>query len=462
MEKNREMSFGSALLTVIILAIILILGLAYLKLSTLTVFLLAIIATAIIALVKNFSLNEIQEFILEGCKKSMLVVLILMAVGTVVGSWIVSGVVPSIIYFGLKLLLPSIFLPAGFIICCVVSFFTGSSYTSIATLGVAFMGIGFGMEINPGITAGMILSGSIFGDKMSPFSDTTNLAPGVAGTDIFEHIRSMLYTTVPSLVISLILYAIIGMKYSTIAIDYTNVEMIQNSILENFAISPILLLIPLITIVLAIKKVPPFIALLIGAIAGVIAAIIFQDFGIKVILNSLASGFKIDSGIYEVDKLLNRGGVSGMMGTVSLAILALGFGEMLQKMGVLKTLLEKIQTVTQSPRRLVITTLFTCLLTNMLTASQYMAIILPGEVFKDSYKKCGVKASVLSRTLEDGGTIFSFLVPWSMAAVYASGVLGVSTLQYLPYAFLAILCPAFAIIYALTDKAIFRIEKTEE
>jgi NhaC family Na+:H+ antiporter len=447
---------------VIILAIILILGLAYLKLSTLTVFLLAIIATAIIALVKNFSLNEIQEFILEGCKKSMLVVLILMAVGTVVGSWIVSGVVPSIIYYGLKLLLPSIFLPAGFIICCVVSFFTGSSYTSIATLGVAFMGIGFGMEINPGITAGMILSGSIFGDKMSPFSDTTNLAPGVAGTDIFEHIRSMLYTTVPSLVISLILYAIIGMKYSTIAIDYTNVEMIQNSILENFAISPILLLIPLITIVLAIKKVPPFIALLIGAIAGVIAAIIFQDFGIKVILNSLASGFKIDSGIYEVDKLLNRGGVSGMMGTVSLAILALGFGEMLQKMGVLKTLLEKIQTVTQSPRRLVITTLFTCLLTNMLTASQYMAIILPGEVFKDSYKKCGVKASVLSRTLEDGGTIFSFLVPWSMAAVYASGVLGVSTLQYLPYSFLAILCPVFAIIYALTDKAIFRIEETEE
>lgn len=387
-----------------------------------------------------------------------------MVVGTVVGSWIVSGIVPTIIYYGLKMLTPSSFLVTGFLVCCIVSFFVGSSYSAIATLGVAFMGIGLGLGINPGLTAGMVVSGSIFGDKMSPFSDTTNLAPAVAGTDIFSHIKSMLYTTVPSLIITTILYWIMGSRQSVSQVNLETVESINNALISNFNINPILLIVPLITIVLAIKKVPPLISLLSGALAGVIAAFIFQTgfYDYKTILNSLGTGFSIETGMAEVDRLLNRGGIMGMMSTVSLAFLALGLGEILQKMGVLSVILNKMDRFIRTPRSLVITTLVTCLITIMLTASQYLAILLPGQVMKNAYTRLKIDKKVLSRTLEDGGTIFAFLIPWSTTGIYVSGVLNIDVIEYIPYAYLAILCPLFALLYAITGFAIFKEEENVE
>lgn len=461
--EGKKLNFGTSLFIIILLTIIMAAGLAYLKISTQTVFILAIVAVSLVAISKGFKMSEIEEYFIAGCKKSMLVVAILMIVGAIIGTWIISGIVPSIIYYGLTVLSPRFFLVSGFLICCIVSFFTGSSYTSLGTLGIAFMGVGYGLGINPGLTAGMVVSGSVFGDKMSPFSDTTNMAPAAAGTDIFSHIRSMMYTTVPALIISAILYLVLGLKYGNSDMDLSKVKEISDSLLQNFTINPILLLIPVLTICLAVKKIPPLIALLIGAFAGVIAAFIFQGhhYGIKEILNSMATGFKMDSGIPEVDKLLNRGGISSMMSTVSLALLALGFGEILQRTGVLSAILSRTKAVTSSPRGLVIGALVTCLVTNMLTASQYMAIILPGELFQEAFKKANIKLNVLSRTLEDGGTIFSFLVPWSMAAIYASGVIGVPTMQYLPYAFLCLLCPIFAVVYALTGFAIFKEESPQ-
>jgi len=456
--ESKKLNFGTSLFIVILLAIIMAVGLAYFKISTQTVFMLAIVSVALVAIAKGFKMSEIEEYFIEGCKKSMLIVAILMIVGAIIGTWIISGIVPSIIYYGLTVLSPAYFLVLGFFICCIVSFFTGSSYTSLGTLGIAFMGVGYGLGINPGLTAGMVVSGSVFGDKMSPFSDTTNLAPASAGTDIFSHIRSMMYTTVPSLVISAILYLVLGLKYGDAAMDLSKIKEISDSLLQHFTISPILLLVPIITIGLAIKKIPPLISLLIGAFAGVIAAFIFQGqyYGITEIMNSMATGFKLDSGVPVVDKLLNRGGISSMMSTVSLALLALGFGEILQRTGVLSAILNKAKAVTSSSRTLVIGALITCLVTNMLTASQYMAIILPGELFQEAFRKAKIKLHVLSRTLEDGGTIFAFLVPWSMAAIYTTGVIGVPTMQYLPYAFLCLLCPIFAVIYALTGFAIFK------
>ena len=464
-KETKRVSFPIAIVTLIIMVAIMAFGFLISKwiwgsaLSTVTVFILVLLAMVIVAMCAGFKMNEIQEALINGCKKAILVVLILLTVGMVVGTWIVSGVIPSIIYYGLKILHPSVFLLVGFIICCIVSFFTGSCYTAVATLGVAFMGIGSGLGVNPGLTAGMVVSGSIFGDKMSPFSDTTNLAPAVAGTDIFLHIKSMLYTTVPALVISAILYFILGLQYSSSSIDTANVAAITDGITGTFHVNPFLILIPVLTIILVIKKVPAFLALLAGALMGLVVAFIAQpQFAPAAILNSMATGFSSEFENAMVARLFNRGGVSSMMTTVSLTLLCLAFGELITKMGVLSAILDKLGSLVKKPGSLVITTLVSCLITVILTASQYVAILLPGEIFQDSYKKANVAPYVLSRTLEDGGTIFSYLVPWSAAALYVSSTLEVSTMSYLPYAFLPIICPVLAIIYAATGFAVFKID----
>lgn len=462
-KETKKVSFPVAIVTLVIMVAVMAFGFLISKwiwgsaLSTVTVFIMVLLAMVLVAMCAGFKLNTIQEALIAGCQKAILVVLILLTVGMVVGTWIVSGVIPSIIYYGLKILHPSVFLLVGFLICCIVSFFTGSCYTAVATLGVAFMGIGSGLGIGAGLTAGMVVSGAIFGDKMSPFSDTTNLAPAAAETDIFLHIKSMLYTTVPSLLIACVLYFVLGLGYSSASIDVENVNAIMDGITSTFRVNPFLMLIPVLTIVLVIKKVPAFLALLAGAVMGLIVAFFAQpQFEAAQILNSMATGFKAEFANDMVGRLFNRGGVSSMMTTVSLTLFCLAFGELITRMGVLSAILDKLGNLVKKPGPLVFTTLISCLLTVILTASQYVAILLPGEIFRDSYKEADVAPYVLSRTLEDGGTIFSYLIPWSAAAIYVSSTLGVTTLDYLPYAFLPILCPIFAIIYAATGFALFK------
>lgn len=459
--KEKQVSLKVALICMLLLALILVSGFAVFKISTHVVFLLAVLVVGLVGLCSGFQLNEIETFFVEGGKNAVLVALILMTVGAVVGSWIVSGIVPTIIYYGLEMLNPSVFLVLGFLMVCVIAFFVGSSYSAIATLGVAFMGIGMGLGINPGITAGMVVSGAIFGDKMSPFSDTTNLSPAVAGTDLFSHINSMLYTTIPAMVVTAVLYGIIGLKGVGGQMDTTVIDSINGALRANFNINPVLLIVPLFTIVIAIKKVPPLIALLLGALAGIVAALLLQTgfYDFKTILNSMGTGFSIDSGVEQVNKLLNRGGILGMMSTSSLALLALGLGEMLQRMGVLSVVLQKLDRFVRTSRSLVLTTLAACLLTTCITASQYIAILLPGQVMKDAYTRLGIQKRVLSRTLEDGGTIFAFIIPWSTTGIYVTGVLGVEVVQYMPYTFMAFLCPLMAIFYAMTGIAIFKENK---
>lgn len=394
--KEKKVSVGMAVVAMIVLALVLIGGFIVLQISTHVVFLLAILAMGIIALLSGFTKEDLQEFFVDGCKGAVLVALILMTVGTVIGSWIVSGIVPTIIYYGLEIFSPKVFLVFGFFICCIITFFVGSSYSAIATLGVAFMGIGLGMNINPGLTAGMVVSGAIFGDKMSPFSDTTNLAPAVAGTDIFKHINSMLYTTVPATLLTAVIYTVIGFNISENSMDASVIEGINSTLKENFNINPLLLIVPLFTIILALLKMPPLIALLLGAVAGTVAAFIFQTehYDYQVILNALGNGFSMESGNADVDRLLNRGGIMGMMSTSFLALLALGLGEMLQRMGVLSVVLKKMEVFIRSSRSLVLTTLGTCLITTILTASQYIAILLPGQLMKEAYTKHKVSKPV--------------------------------------------------------------------
>ncbi len=451
-KEFKKVGLGGALVVFLIVAAVMAVGLAIIKLNTMVTFLLALIAVCICAVIMGMSLEDLQETVLDGCRKCALVIMIMISVGMVVGSWMISGIVPSIIYYGLKLFTPASFLAVGFVICCIVSFFTGSSYAALGTMGVAFMAIGYGMGINPALVAGMSVSGAVFGDKMSPFSDTTNMAPAAAGTNVFKHIKSMLWTVIPAFVISLILYFIMGMRYSGVADDSVqSIQAIMDVLKETFTISPLLILIPVITVVLVALKVPAMIALIIGAILGVIVGLIAQpQYSFVQLVTAMASGYKGEFDNADVARLLNRGGISSMLSTVVYCIFALELGEVMMKMGVLNAILGKIKGFIERPANLILSTLLTCLATVLLTTSQYMAILLPGEVFTDSFKKAKVAPWILSRTLEDGGTIFAFLVPWSAAAIYTYGVLNVSALEYLPYTFLALLCPIFAVIWAYT------------
>ena len=456
-ENKKTVSFPVAVMTLVIVAGIMSLGLAILKLNTMVTFILTFLAVCGIALCVGTKLNRLEDMILTGFRKTAQVCMIFIAVGMVVGSWIISGIVPSIIYYGLSIFTPSSFLALGFVVCCIVSFFTGSSYAALGTMGIAFMAIGYGMDINPALVAGMSVSGAVFGDKMSPFSDTTNMAPAASGTDVISHIKSMIWTIAPAFIISLVLYFVLGMRYNTTSPEaMQDLHAIMDTLKASFTISPILLLIPVLTIVMVIKKVPATIALLAGAVMGVIVAFIAQpQFTYTQVLTALASGFSGEFEVAAVGKLLNRGGISSMTSTIIYTIFAIELGEIMYQLGVLSVMLDKIRDRLEKPANLIITTLLSCLATVMLTTSQYMAILLPGEVFQDSYKKANVAPYVLSRTLEDGGTLFAFLVPWSAAAIYSSGVLGISAVEYLPFAFLPLLCPLFAIVCAITGIGVY-------
>ena len=456
-ENKKTVSFPVAVMTLLVVAGIMSLGLAILKLNTMVTFILTFLAVCGIALCVGTKLNQLEDMILTGFRKTAQVCMIFIAVGMVVGSWIISGIVPSIIYYGLSIFTPSSFLALGFVVCCIVSFFTGSSYAALGTMGIAFMAIGYGMDINPALVAGMSVSGAVFGDKMSPFSDTTNMAPAASGTDVISHIKSMIWTIAPAFIISLVLYFVLGMRYNTTSPEaMQDLHAIMDTLKASFTISPILLLIPVLTIVLVIKKVPATIALLAGAVMGVIVAFIAQpQFTYTQVLTALASGFSGEFEVAAVGKLLNRGGISSMTSTIIYTIFAIELGEIMYQLGVLSVMLDKIRDRLEKPANLIITTLLSCLATVMLTTSQYMAILLPGEVFQDSYKKANVAPYVLSRTLEDGGTLFAFLVPWSAAAIYSSGVLGISAVEYLPFAFLPLLCPLFAIVCAITGIGVY-------
>ena len=459
-ENKKTVSFPVAVMTLVIVAGIMSLGLAILKLNTMVTFILTFLAVCGIALCVGTKLNQLEDMILTGFRKTAQVCMIFIAVGMVVGSWIISGIVPSIIYYGLSIFTPSSFLALGFVVCCIVSFFTGSSYAALGTMGIAFMAIGYGMDINPALVAGMSVSGAVFGDKMSPFSDTTNMAPAASGTDVISHIKSMIWTITPAFIISQVLYFVLGMRYNTTSPEaMQDLHAIMDTLKASFTISPILLLIPVLTIVLVIKKVPATIALLAGAVMGVIVAFIAQpQFTYTQVLTALASGFSGEFEVAAVGKLLNRGGISSMTSTIIYTIFAIELGEIMYQLGVLSVMLDKIRDRLEKPANLIITTLLSCLATVMLTTSQYMAILLPGEVFQDSYKKANVAPYVLSRTLEDGGTLFAFLVPWSAAAIYSSGVLGISAVEYLPFAFLPLLCPLFAVICAITGIGVFDVK----
>jgi len=404
----------------------------------------------------GYKWSILQKGIVESISSSMSAILILLIIGSLAGTWLIAGIIPAMIYYGIQILDPSIFLFATCIICAIVASSIGSSWTTVATIGVALIAIGKVLGIPIELTAGAIISGGYFGDKISPLSDTTNLASAMAEVNLMTHIKYMLYTTLPSIIISLILFLIIGFQFSG-EIDSTEINSILNTIEGSFNISPLLFITPIIMIILIIKKTPPFPTLFIGTILGAITAFICQEKVIilvsgeetfsyisayKVIIQSMFGDISIGS------DLLESGGMKGMLNTIWLIICAMIFGGVMEKSGFLKSIATKIMQNAKSNGSLVASTGGTCLFFNMTAADQYLAIIVPGRMYKEVYKKRNLAPENLSRTLEDTGTVTSVLIPWNTCGAYHYGILGVSTFAYLPYCFFNLISPIMTLLYA--------------
>ena len=419
---------------------------------------------AIVGIKNGYKWKDIESGIVKGIGMGMSAILILLAVGALIGTLIMSGTVPAMIYYGLNILSPSIFYFATCIICAIAALSIGSSWTVAGTLGVALMGIATGLGLSPSITAGAVISGAYFGDKMSPLSDTTNLAPAIAGTDLFTHIKHMLWTTGPSLVIALVMFLFIGLT-TEISGNAQGLELIQTTLQNTFNIS-IVSFIPIIVIfILAYNKVPAYPTILIGALlAGLFSAIlqpqIVKNFVdqpelstslvmISGIWTALHSGFVLESGVEIVDDLLTRGGMASMLNTIWLVICALTFGAVLETTNLLKKLVESVLSLANSTGSLIITTIATCIGVNIIAADQYISIVLPGRMYRAEFARKKLAARNLSRTLEDSGTITSPLIPWNTCGAYMSASLGVATFSYLPFCFFNIVNPIIAIIYAI-------------
>ncbi len=480
MTTKKEASLLMALLPIIVLILLLTLNVLLFEdtlggANQIALMLSAAIA-GIIAYRLGFSWTTVKKRIVATIGSAMPSILILLLIGSLAGTWLISGVVPAMIYYGLEIISPKLFLFTAVVVSAIVSVATGSSWSTIATIGVALLGIGRAIGIDEAVVAGAIISGAYFGDKMSPLSDTTNLAPAMAGTDLFTHIRYMVYTTVPTLTITLIIFLIIGFRYdfSGASIDVQNVKM---AIDGTFSTNPLLFLVPVILFTVIILKVPPLPSLFIGTILGGIFAVIFQPEIIRSIAGHIdnyatASYYSVMKAMFgdvslvtpdeNVNELLSTSGMRGMLDTVWLILSAMVFGGVMESAGLLKRITMPIVKYAKSTGSLVASTVGTCLFFNTTASDQYIAIVVPGRMYRKTYEEKGLKPEVLSRTLEDSGTVTSVLIPWNTCGATQSRVLGVDTWSYAPYAFFNIISPFMTILFAYLNIKIRRYAPKEK
>lgn len=414
--------------------------------------------------------SDIQEQMLENIKAAGPAILILFMVGALIGSWLLGGIVPTLIYFGLQIFNPSIFIFSCCLLCAVAAVVIGSSWSTSATLGVALMSIGYTLGFNPGLVAGAIISGAYFGDKMSPLSDTTNLASGVSGVDLFTHIRYLSLTTLPSIGITLLVYLILGFFLGDSAAQDNTALVTQQALAQQFNTSPFLLLVPVIVLGLIVKRVPALPALFCGVLMGLACALLFQqsliaqlavDLGgpYQVLMQAVYGDISIETNNAILDELLQSGGMGGMLNTIWLIIAAMAFGGAMEASGFLQRITQVLLAKVNSTGALVTATAGTCMLTNVSASDQYLAIVVPGRMFARAYRERGLAPENLSRTLEDSGTVTSVLVPWNTCGAFHAGVLGIATLSYAPWAFFCIISPVMTMAFAWLG---VRIQRTRE
>ncbi|MBN1541016.1 Na+/H+ antiporter NhaC [candidate division KSB1 bacterium] len=403
-----------------------------------------------LALSQGSSWRQVEESIVKGITVAIQACLILMVIGMLIGTWIAAGIVPIMIYAGLKLLSPFIFLVTTCLICSLVSLATGSSWSTAGTVGVALIGVGQGLGVPLPMVAGAIISGSYLGDKMSPLSDTTNLAPAVVGADMFKHIRHMVYTTLPAYLIALVFYTLLGFITVKTRVESAEIETILAALEQNFSLHPLLFTPPLLVIAMVVLRIPALPALLGGAVLGGLFAVIFQQASMQSVMAAAQSGFISTTGLDSVDQLLSRGGMESMLSTVALIICALAFGGAMEGGGMLGVIAGAILRLARSTGTLILSTIVTCISMNLIAPDQYLAVVVPGRMYRDAFRRRGLAMINLSRCLEDSGTLVSPLVPWNTCGAYMWATLGVYPLAYLPFAFVNILTPLISVFYGFT------------
>jgi NhaC family Na+:H+ antiporter len=465
-QKTPSISLSQALLPVLILVLLLafnvyVYGDDALSGSNQFILLIGAAVAAMVGFKIKVSYTDMLEAIGSNLKSTTGAILILLFVGALAGTWLLSGIIPAMIYYGLQILHPSIFLPACIVICAIISVATGSSWTTSATVGIALIGIGRALEIPVGMVAGAVISGAYFGDKLSPLSDTTNLAPAMAGTDLFIHIRYMTLTTVPSIIITLIVFLILGFFQQTNGTADT--QLLLESIDERFTINLGLFIVPLLVIGMIIRKAPPLVALMIGTLLGGVFALLYQPHLVvetagaaKLTAISAYRGvmnaITVDNAIITSNELLNElftsGGMQGMLGTIWLIVCAMVFGGVMDAIGGLQKLSQALLAKAESTFQLFAGTAASCVTINLTASDQYLSIVLPGKMFDQAYRDRDLAPENLSRTLEDAGTVTSVLIPWNTCGAYQSGVLGVGVGEYFAFAIFNWLSPIMTLIYA--------------
>jgi NhaC family Na+:H+ antiporter len=465
-NSKTALSLATALLPVVVLVILLAINVGIygddaLSGSNQFILLLGGAVAAIVGFRRNITYSHMLQQVAENLKSVTGAILILLFVGALAGTWLLSGIIPAMIYYGLQLLHPTYFLAACIVICALISIATGSSWTTSATVGIALIGIGKAMGLPVGMIAGAVISGAYFGDKMSPLSDTTNLAPAMAGGELFSHIRYMTLTTVPTIGITLVVFLIIGFTQNTSALSET--APLLAAIKERFTIHPTLFIAPVVVIVMIARKTPPLVALLVGTLLGALFALIFQQSLIsqlgevsnmswssnyKVIMDAITVSTTIETTNPLLNDLFQSGGMAGMLGTIWLIICAMVFGGIMDAIGALQAISSALMRWAKNTFQLFASTVASCLAINITASDQYLSLVVPGKMFAKAYKDRGLAPENLSRTLEDSGTVTSVLVPWNTCGAYQSGVLGVSVAEYFVFAIFNWLSPFTTLLVA--------------
>ena len=452
----RKATFFEAVLTFALLILVMSLSIVVYEVDPHIPMFVGVIIAALMALKIGYSWSMIEESMMKGIYQALQSILILAIIGILVGIWILAGVVPSMISYGLTILHPSIFLVATLLICSITSLATGTSWGTAGTMGIALMGIASGLGIPAPMAAGAVISGAYFGDKLSPLSDTTNLAPAMAGTDVFTHVKAMMKPTVVTYILTLLIFGFLSYKYAGSAQgNVDSIKVLKEGLGSSFNINPLLLLPPVIVIVAIAFKMPAIPGITLGIISAAILAVIFQGANLGDLMSAGMGGFTSETGVAELDKLLTAGGLDSMMYSISLTILAMMFGGIAEVTGQLEAIIQKILIFVHSVTGLVTATILTCFLSNATMPEQYISIVIPGRMFAKTYQDKGYHPKLLSATLEAGGTVSGALIPYNTCGIYLTTVLGVSTFSYAPYAFFNILMPVVTILLTAIGQNVF-------
>ncbi|SDI71134.1 Na+/H+ antiporter NhaC [Natribacillus halophilus] len=456
--ENKATLKGSLFVLLIVIAILAISILYYEAPPHIPILISAVVVT-VYGFILGYRWDDMEKGIVSGVAKGIAPILILSLIGMLIGVWVLNGTVQTITYYGLQLLSPSTFLVSSVVITAIVAIMTGSSLSAMGTIGVSLMGVAYGMDVAPAMAAGAIVSGAIFGDKLSPLSDTTNLAAATAKTDIFEHIRHMLWTTIPALIISLVIFGIIGLVTTQGTADTGQINDMMQVLQSEFAISIITLLSPLLIIILAVRRFRPIPSLALGLVVAALTTFVTAPGATPGdIMGAAYTGYTAQTGFEAIDDLLSLGGLEDMFFGISLIIIALAFGGIIQGIGMTAALINGLQALLRSRGNTIASTLASCFGVNVVTGEQYLSIILPGQMYEDAYKNHNLHPKNLSRTIEDGGTILHPLIPWGVIGAFVMTTLNVG-MDYVFFVFLSLVTPFIALFYAYTGWTLRKMDE---